>query len=46
MGKVPNRECLFVHRKQGLFLWVYVDDIIMVGKKQNMALMWKKHVDH
>ena len=42
MEKVPNWECLFVHRKQGLFLSVYVDDIKMVGKKQNMAPMWKK----
>ena len=25
--KVPNWECLFVHRKQGLFLSVYVEDI-------------------
>ena len=24
--KVPNWECLFVHRKQGLFFSVYVDD--------------------
>ena len=31
-----------VHRKQGLFLSVYVDDIKMVGNKQNMAPMWKK----
>ena len=28
MEKVPNWECLFVHRKQGFFLPVYVDDII------------------
>ena len=39
---VPNSECLFVHRRQGLFLSVYVDDIKMTGKKQNMAPMWKK----
>ena len=39
--KVHNWECLFVHRKQGLFLSVYVDDIKMVGKKQNVAPMWK-----
>ena len=26
-NKVPNWECLFVHRKQGLFLSVDVDDI-------------------
>ena len=39
--KVPNWECLFVHRKQGLSLSVYVDDIEMAGKNQNMAPMWK-----
>ena len=33
--KVPNWECFFVHRKQGLISWVYVDDIKMAGKKQN-----------
>ena len=27
--EVPNWECMFVHRKQGLFLSVYVDDIKM-----------------
>ena len=32
--KVPNWECLLVHRKQGLFLSVYVDDINMDGRKQ------------
>ena len=25
--KIPNWECLFVHRGKGLFLSVYVDDI-------------------
>ena len=30
--EVPNWECLFVHRKQKLFLSVYVDDIKMAGK--------------
>ena len=42
--KVPNWECLLVHRKQGLFLSVYVDDFEMAGKKQNMAPMWKKEM--
>ena len=41
-----NWECLFVHRKQRLFLSVYVDDIKMSGKKQNMAPMWKKLMKH
>ena len=40
--KIPSWECLFVHRKQGLFLSVHVDDIKMAGQKQNMAPMWKK----
>ena len=46
--KVSNWECLFVHREKGLFLSVYVDDIKLVGKKQNINLMWKmlnKEVD-
>ena len=42
--KVPNWECLFGHRRQKLFLSVYVDDIKMAGKKQNLAPMWKKLV--
>ena len=37
----PNWESLFVHRKQGLVLSVYVDDIKMAGMKQNLAHMWK-----
>ena len=32
----------WVHRKQGFFLSVHVDDIKMVGKKQNMAPIWKE----
>ena len=46
--KVPNWECLFVNRKKGLFLSVYVDDIKLAGKKQNIDPMWKllnKEVD-
>ena len=30
-----NWECLFIHREQGLFLSVYVDDIKLAVKKQN-----------
>ena len=41
-NKVPNWECLLVHRKQGLFLSVYLADFRMAGKKPNMAPMWKK----
>ena len=40
-GKIPNWECLFVHRENGLFLSVYVDDIKLAGKKQNIDPMWK-----
>ena len=40
--KIPNSECLFVHREKGLFLSVYVDDIKLAGKKQNLDPMWKR----
>ena len=46
--KIPNWECLFVHREKGLFLSVYVYDIKLAGKKQNIDPMWKvlnKQVD-
>ena len=46
--KVSIWECLFVNREKGLFLSVYVDDIKLAGKKQNINLMWKvlnKEVD-
>ena len=46
--KLPNWECLFVHREKGLFLSVYVDDIKLAGKKHNIDPMWKllnKEVD-
>ena len=38
---------MFGHRKQGLFLSVFVDDVKMDGKKQNLAPMWNllKNVD-
>ena len=39
--KIPNWECLFVHREKGFFLSVYVDDIKLAGKKQNLDPMWK-----
>ena len=42
MGKVPNCECLFVHRKRKFFLSVYVDDIKMAGTNQNLAPVWQK----
>ena len=46
--KIPNWECLFVHREKRLFLSVYVDDKKLTGKKQNLDPMWKvlnKEVD-
>ena len=48
--KVPNWECLFVHRGKGLILSMHVDDINikLAGKEQNLDLMWKllnKEVD-
>ena len=39
--KVPNWECLFVHRKQGFFLFGYTDDVKLGSKKQNIDPMWK-----
>ena len=39
--KIPNWECLFVHREKGILLSVYVDDIKLAGKKQNLDPMWK-----
>ena len=46
--KIPNWECLFVHREKRLFLSVFVDDIKLAGKKQNIDPMWivpNKEVD-
>ena len=40
-GKVPNWECLFVNREEVLFLSVYVDDIKMASKTENMKPTWK-----
>ena len=39
--KVPIWECLFVNRGKGLLLSVYVDDITLAGKKQNIDPTWK-----
>ena len=39
--KVLNWECSFVYRARGLFLSVYVDDIKLAGKKQNINPAWK-----
>ena len=46
--KVSNWECSFVHREKGLLFSVYVDDIKLAGKKQNIDPMWNvlnKEVD-
>ena len=47
--KIPNWECLFVHReKRIIHIPVYVDDIKLAGKKHNIDPMWKvlnKEVD-
>ena len=41
--KVSSWERLFVHREKGLFLSVYVGDIKLAGKKQNIDPMCKVH---
>ena len=41
LGKVFNWECFFVNRTTGQFLSVYVDDIKMAGKTENMKSTWK-----
>ena len=38
--KVSNWECFSVNREKGLFISVYVDDIKLTGKKQNIDPMW------
>ena len=37
---VPNGECFFVNREKGLFLSVYVDDIKLAGKTENIEPSW------
>ena len=38
--KIPNWECLFVNREERRFLSVYVDDIKLAWKQQNIDPMW------
>ena len=48
LGESSNWECLLVHRQKGFFLSVYLDDIKLAGKKQNLDPMRKvlnKEVD-
>ena len=40
-AKFWNWECLFVNRARGLFLSVYVDDIKLAGKTENINPTWK-----
>ena len=45
---VQGWECLYFHRQKQLFLSVYVDDLKMAGKKENLAPMWElmgKHLE-
>ena len=44
--KVPNWECLSVHRKQGLFLSVFVDDVKKLLERSRIWLPWKKMIKH
>ena len=46
--RFPNWDCFIRTPCKGLFLSVYVDDIKLAGKKQNLDPMWKllnKEVD-
>ncbi len=40
--QVKGWECLYKHRKDRLFLSVYVDDFKMAGLKSSMRPMWEK----
>ena len=42
--KVLNCECLFVNRAKGLCLSVYVVDIKMASRTENMKPTWKIHM--
>ena len=41
-AKVPNWECLFAHRKQGLFLSVYVDDFFEGWKTAKPSVLCER----
>ena len=41
LGKVLNWKCLFVNREDGHFFSVYVDDVKLAGKKENISPTWK-----
>ena len=40
-GKSSELVMFFFNRERGLFLSVYVDDVILAGKKQNINPTWK-----
>ena len=40
LGEGFQLECFFVHCEKGLFFSVYVDDINLAGKKQNIDPTW------
>ena len=42
LDRVQGWECLYYHTEQKLFLSVYVDDLKMAGKQENLAPMWKE----
>ena len=39
--KIPNWECLFVHREKGLLFSVHVDNIKLAGTRKNLDPMWQ-----
>ena len=41
LGKILNWECIFVKRARGLFLSVFVDDIKVAGKTENIEPTWE-----
>ena len=45
-NKYRSGNVFFVHRKQGLFLSVHVDDMKMAGRQQNTPPTWKKLMEN
>ena len=41
-SKVQGWECMYIHHAKQLCLSVYVDDLKMTGKAENIAPMWKE----
>ena len=42
MGESSGKECLLVHRQQGLLLLAYVDDIKMARQQNHLQPIWKR----